>query len=296
MTKTELLTSFRSCKRYKQAPQWQKPWLNPGRFIRNQLNKHHIQTYKLAELRKIDAFHMPQFTIVNGEGVGEQIASYGIYEESLTEAFLRLVKPGQSVVEVGMHLGYYTTLFAVLVGESGQIHAFEPTPSTRAVASHNVEGFHHVTVHAYAVWSSARRIDFCDYGSQWMAFNSYTNPKMLAKPMALTKFQVETTTLDQFRDAFEGKIDIVKIDAESAEKEILLGARRLIEVDKPLITLEMGDMDGRCCSRELIDLLAGSGYKPWEIVSDRFRLHQPLAVYGYDNLIFAPAGRDLSTI
>jgi hypothetical protein len=37
------------------------------------------------------------------------------------------------------------------------------------------------------------------------------------------------------------KIDLVKIDAESAEKEILLGARRLIEVDKPIITLEMGD-------------------------------------------------------
>ena len=243
MTKADLLTSFRSCTRYKQASRWQKPWLNPRRFIRNQLNKHHIQTYKLAELRKIDAFHMPQFTIVNGEGVGEQIASYGIYEESLTEAFLRLVKPGQSVVDVGMHLGYYTTLFAVLVGESGQIHAFEPTPSTRAVARHNVEGFHHVTVHPYAVWSSECRIDFCDYGSRWMAFNSFTNPKVLVKPTTLTKIQVETTTLDQVRDTFGGKIDLVKIDAESAEKEILLGAGRLIALDKPIITLEMGVMD-----------------------------------------------------
>src|SRR4029077_20149560 len=136
MTNADLLIRFRSCKRYKEAPRWQKPWLNPGRFISNQLNKHHIHTYEPAELRKIDAFHMHRFTIVNGEGVGEQIASYGIYEESLTEAFLRLVKPGQSVVDVGMHLGYYTTLFAVLVGDSGQIHAFEPTPSTRAVARH----------------------------------------------------------------------------------------------------------------------------------------------------------------
>ena len=208
MTKADLLTSFRSCKRYKQAPRWQKPWLNPGRFIRNQLNKYHIQTYKLAELRKIDAFHMPRFTIVNGEGVGEQIASYGIYEESLTEAFLRLVKPGQTVVDVGMHLGYYTTLFAVLVGELGQIHAFEPTPSTRAVARYNVERFHYITVHAHAVWSSTCRIDFCDYGPQWMAFNSFTNPRVSVEPRVPTKIQVETTTLDQFRDAFGGTIDL----------------------------------------------------------------------------------------
>jgi FkbM family methyltransferase len=296
MTKADLLTSFRSCKRYKQAPRWQKPWLNPGRFIRNQLNKHHIQTYRLAELRKINAFHMPQFTIVSGEGVGEQIASYGIYEESLTEAFLRLVRPGQSVVDVGMHLGYYTTLFAVLVVELGQIHAFEPTPSTRAVASHNVEGFDCVTVHPYAVWSSTCSIDFCDYGPQWMAFNSFTNPKVSVEPPVPTKIQVETTTLDQFRDTFGGKVDLVKIDAESAEREILLGAGRHIEVDKPIITVEMGDMDGKHCSRELVDLLAALDYKPWEIVSDRFRLHQPLVEYGYDNLIFAPAYRDLSAI
>jgi FkbM family methyltransferase len=155
-----------------------------------------------------------------------------------------------------MHLGYYTTLFAVLVGEFGQIHAFEPTPSTREVARHNVERFHCVTVHAHAVWSSVGRIDFCDYGSQWMAFNSFTNPKVSVEPRAPTKIQVETTSLDQFRDAFRGKIDLVKIDAESAEKEILLGAGRLIELDKPIITLEMGDMDGRNCSRELVDLLA----------------------------------------
>src|SRR6266542_3244099 len=194
MTKADLLTRFRSCKRYKQAPRWQKPWLNPRRFISNQLNKHHIQTYKPAGLRQINAFHMPRFTIVNGEGVGEQIASYGVYEESLTEAFLRLVNPGQSVVDVGMHLGYYTTLFAVLVGELGQINAFEPTPSTRAVASYNVERFPQVTVHAYAVWSSACRIDFYDYGFQWMAFNSFTHPKMSIKPSAPAKIQVETTT------------------------------------------------------------------------------------------------------
>ena len=87
-----------------------------------------------------------------------------------------------------------------------------------------------------------------------------------------------------------------KSDAESAEMEILLVARRLSEIDKPLITLEMGDMDGRRCSRELVDLLAELDYKPWEIVLDRFRLHQPLAEYGYDHLIFAPAGRELYTI
>jgi hypothetical protein len=200
MTKADLLTSFRSCKRYKQAPRWQKPWLNPGRFIRNQLNKHHIHTYEPAELRKIDAFHMHRFTIVNGEGVGEQIASYGIYEESLTEAFLRLVKPGQSVVDVGMHLGYYTTLFAVLWASRDKY-----TRSSRLLRP--------------ARWRAIISRDFISNSAcvrsgrpyaesisattdPWMAFSSFTN-QVVDKTHGTQENQVETTTLDQFRDGLE---------------------------------------------------------------------------------------------
>ena len=100
MTEKQLMKRFKACMRYSQAKPWHKPFLNFRRFFRNQLRKHSIGVAPAGELRTTKAFHLDHFTIVNGEGVGEQIASYGVFEGNLTEAFLRLVRPGQVVVEM----------------------------------------------------------------------------------------------------------------------------------------------------------------------------------------------------
>ena len=160
MSQSELLNRFFDCVSYKRARPWQKPLLNPRRFVLNQMQKYRLLPSNLGELRVTSTFHLPEFTIVTGEAVSEQIRSYGVYEESLTEAFLHLVKPRQVVVDIGMHVGYYATLFACLVGEEGKVHAFEPTPSTREIAQRNLRGFSQVTVHPQAVWSSIETLAF----------------------------------------------------------------------------------------------------------------------------------------
>jgi hypothetical protein len=123
MSQSDLLTRFQQHLRYKTAPAWRKPLVSPARFLRNQLRKRLYSPSQMGRLRVVRTFHCPRFTVVSGEKVSEGIGSYGIYEESLTEAFLHLVEPGQVVVDIGMHLGYYTTLFACLVGPSGEVHA-----------------------------------------------------------------------------------------------------------------------------------------------------------------------------
>src|SRR5262245_3056484 len=124
-TDSILWQAFRSCLRYKQAKTWQKPFLNPVRFLRNQWRRRGLVSSAPGRLRQVEAFQLSPFTIVDGETVSEAIGAYGVYEENLTEVFLKLVKPGQVVVDIGMHVGYYAALFARLVGPQGFVHAFE---------------------------------------------------------------------------------------------------------------------------------------------------------------------------
>jgi FkbM family methyltransferase len=295
MSPSQLLENFRDRLRYKHAKSWQKPLIDPSRFARNQYQMHSYSEAKLGHLRIVSTFHCPEFTVVTGEKVSETIASYGIYEESLTEAFLHLVKPGQVVVDIGMHIGYYATVFAALVGPHGAVHAFEPTPSTRDIARANVEKYPQVQVHPFAVWSQAQELEFRDYGIKCMAFNSFTDARVDKSEVPEPKlFKVQTITLDQFRRDLNRPVSLAKVDAEGAELEILRGAKDLLTTDRPILTLEVGDAEGQTTSRRLLDFLETLEYAPWEFTGGAFVRHQPRQTYRYDNLILAPASRDLA--
>ncbi|MBI4660983.1 MAG: FkbM family methyltransferase [Verrucomicrobia bacterium] len=296
MDAPQLLKGFQACRRYRQAPAWQKPWIDPRRFLRNQLMRFGVSPGQPGNLRTVAAFHLPEFTVVSGEGVSQEISSYGFFEPDLTEAFLRLIKPGQVAIDIGMHLGYYATLFALVAGEQGQVHGFEPTPSTREIAKRNTDRFPQIQVHPFAVWSSIGTLRFQDFGLQWMAFNSFGKPKLGAEPVKPNEIEVQTTTLDRFRESLDRPVALVKIDAESAEREIVAGGTSLLKTDRPIVTVEVGDSDGSGSSRALVGDLVALEYVPWEFRTGRFLRHELRAEYTYDNLIFAPGQRDLSAV
>jgi len=288
-----LLNSFQQHYRYKTASPIAKPFLDPARFLRNQIRQK-LRGAK-GKIEAADAFHLDRFAIVAGEAISEGIACHGIIEPSLTGALLRLVEPGQTALDIGMHLGYFSTLFAQLVGPTGAVHSFEPTPSTREIAAQNTSRFPNITVHPNAMWSHRTTMTFHDYGLAHMAFNSVMAARLDEDVPTLREFQVETLNLDEFRTQLNRRIDIIKIDAETAEMEILLGAEKLLTEDRPIVTLEVGDeavAPGR--SRELIEIMARMNYKPWEFMGEGFVAHKTREIYTYDNLIFSPSDRPLT--
>ena len=54
------------------------------------------------------------------------------------ENFLvQFLKEGDVCIDVGANVGFYTLLTSALVGESGRIYAFEPTPRTFHILTSN---------------------------------------------------------------------------------------------------------------------------------------------------------------
>src|SRR4051794_36295054 len=56
------------------------------------------------------------------------LSAVGIFERHITALIQREVRPGGRVLDIGAHIGYYTVLCAQLVGPTGHVWAFEPSP------------------------------------------------------------------------------------------------------------------------------------------------------------------------
>jgi hypothetical protein len=55
------------------------------------------------------------------------------YEPDQTAWFRQCLVPGDTVIDIGASFGYYTTLGSMLVGETGKVFAFEPSPLANKV-------------------------------------------------------------------------------------------------------------------------------------------------------------------
>lgn len=227
---------------------------------------------------------------------GNTFYYYGYCEANLTNFFLRYAREGMTFVDVGAHVGFYTAFLSELVGSSGQVHSFEPTPWTFRLISENAVGLTNVTLNNSAVSERAGTLSFADYGAGYGAYNSAHPdgaPEMSRTPTMTT---VQSLTLDSYCEEKSIVPDIIKIDAEGFEASVLRGASELlgaIGARRPLITLEVAGGDAWAKNRsEAFDILTAASYVPHEISVEGFlKEHVTRDNYTYDNLVFIPRER-----
>lgn len=58
--------------------------------------------------------------------IGRSLDLYGEFSEGEIRVFQQLVKPGQTILEVGANIGAHTVWLAQAVGPTGVVMAFEP--------------------------------------------------------------------------------------------------------------------------------------------------------------------------
>jgi FkbM family methyltransferase len=177
---------------------------------------------------------------------------------------------GMTFVDVGAHFGYFSILAAACGGSGCRVVAFEPTPSTYAVLKENTSSSDSILALNMGLYSSEGRLPFKDFGIGHGAFNTlYRGTKPVTELFATKarEIVVPVTTLDAYCKASACKPDVIKLDAETAEYEILQGARETIGKYHPDISIEAGGGAGDVgSSRQAVHYLLSVGYQQyiWE--------------------------------
>lgn len=219
---------------------------------------------------------------------------YGFSDEGLTQILTKYLKSGMTVIDIGAHIGYETLLAAKIVGTGGKVLAFEPTPSTYNLLYKNTNKFSNITINNIAIWSQSTVLKFFDYGVFDSGLNSFFKPrvsKAISNTLKGRSINVSAMSLDDYINTYKIKPDFVKIDAESAEYDILIGMRRKVMSFKPIIVLEIGDLPSQVGkTQKCIKFLKDLGYKVLEynqgIIQEHKLRNNYLGVY--DNLLFLP--------
>jgi len=157
--------------------------------------------------------------------------------------YLKLVRRGDAVIEVGANLGYFTGLFGNIVGSKGVVLAFEPIPHTREQLLLNTEKLKQVSILPYAI--SDQQGDFemfipgCIHGQASLRQHSSSGWKTVDKVTSVTVKCKALSEITQVRSL--SRIDFMKVDVEGAELLVLKGARDILMRDHPILHLEIED-------------------------------------------------------
>ena len=85
--------------------------------------------------------------------VGRAVFYSGELDRKITWVCSRLVRPGDTVLDVGANLGLVTFVLAAQVGQTGLVHAFEPIPEMCDLLERGISknGLRNVQLHRMAL-------------------------------------------------------------------------------------------------------------------------------------------------
>jgi len=249
---------------------------------------------RLGRVKEVPAqtFWGETMRVVVPEPVSAMIYRFGYYDENVCRFLLAALHEGNTFVDIGAHFGFFSKLAVRLIGGSGHVVAFEPMPRTRSLLSANLSGSIGAgcaSVVEYAAFDEEKTLEFRDYGDAHSSFNS----AFVGRGLERTGIPVDVRARrfdDIWNELGHQRIDVMKIDAESAELRVLIGAEQSLAKYKPVVIAEFGDFDlpNVPASRSIVEWLLPRGYVAFEASRSGPRPHQTQARYGYTNLMFVP--------
>jgi FkbM family methyltransferase len=230
---------------------------------------------KVPALRKIYYLFAPNIVDVMGQKmiidkqdtvISETLLTSGVWEKYQTELVRKLLKKGDTFLDIGAHTGYYAVVAAKFVGSSGRVFAFEPDPHNFSIMQKNIELNKYQNV----------RISQSALSNKNGELKLYLNPenrgdhRVYDVPGGKRKFVlVDTVKLDDYFKKEDNRVDVINIDIQGAEYKATIGMIGILKKNQGIKILTefwpFGLKHAGDSAKKYLDLLKDLGFAFYDI-------------------------------
>lgn len=207
---------------------------------------------------------------------------YGNFQPIISETLRRYLRKGDTLIDVGANIGYFSFVGAGLVGRNGQVHSFEPVPEyfkrLNGFASLNKD--YNIKVNQMAVGSENNNTKIFIKGGGDIGNNTFY-PFLLEQEKYESSIDVPVIRLDDYIEKNKiANIKVIKIDVEGFEFPALLGLEGYFKTcvkqnSYPIIICEIVPevySKQKYSLQNLLDYMARFSYHPFDILNNNKRL------------------------
>jgi FkbM family methyltransferase len=221
--------------------------------------------------RIVQGLHGDFLALRSDTSVPEAVAGSGVWEPASVAAFRAMVRPAETVIDAGAHIGHHTVVLSRQVGPAGQVFAFEPqTPMFQLLNANLVlNGCRNVTAFPQAVgaepgWLPLRKVSYD-------AFQPFASLQLVPRAWPVDRGEmVAVVALDALLPrlpAGAGRLSYLKLDVQAFEFHAMLGARELIAAARPTIDFKVSPKwmrEAGSDHRGIAPFLADLGYRLYD--------------------------------
>lgn len=151
------------------------------------------------------------------------------HDRGIQHTINRVLRPGDTFVDVGANIGYYTRMGSRIVGSGGRVLAFEPSPAAYKLLVRNTETLQNVELVRAAVSNNFEDVEF--------GIRAKGDMSSMDTRDALETIRVPSVTLDGIL-AQHPAVRLIKIDVEGFERAVLEGAQQCLLNQRPVVCFE----------------------------------------------------------
>ena len=162
------------------------------------------------------------------------------YEPDVHAALFHFLKPGDTFLDCGANIGYFSVLAGDIVGPTGQVIAIDANPITYKQLERNL-ALNRIgrTIHC-ALTIEPKEMELFVPQEGGDVYSSLRKGGLVCGE-AIDSFRVAGRTLDEVVSSLSlGRIELMKIDIEGAELEVLRSAKNVMCELRPVVICEYG--------------------------------------------------------